>query len=49
MSGKVRIDSSRVPYTTPRTCTDRSCDGSCGRNHPYAPVAAWDDEEGDRG
>jgi hypothetical protein len=40
---KTHTDASLVPYLTPRTCTDPSCNGSCGRkNHPAAIPA---DEE----
>jgi hypothetical protein len=41
MSGrKVHTNSTIEPYLTPSTCTDPTCDGSCGRaSHPAAVPA----------
>lgn len=45
MSGKTHTNSAILPYLTPGTCTDRTCDGSCGRvNHPYAGMVTADEE-----
>ena len=29
-------DASVIPLFTQRTCTEPSCDGTCGRQHPNA-------------
>ena len=35
---KTHTDASVIPIFTQRTCTEPSCDGTCGRQHPNAPV-----------
>jgi len=37
-------DASVIPIFTQRTCTEPSCDGTCGRSHPALAMVTADDD-----